>query len=379
MRIAVPKETELFECRVSATPETVKKLIGMGCQVVIEKGAGEASSITDGAFQEAGASIISNVQELYKNADVVLKVQKPIRPPKVSHDEIGLLPPGCVLIGLFYAKSDPEFVEKLRAKNITAFSLDAIPRIARAQRMDALSSQSNIAGYKSVIMGAERLKKMMPLMMTAAGTMTPARVLVLGAGVAGLQAIATAKRLGAVVEAFDTRPAVKEQVESLGGKFLQIDLGDEQTEDAGGYAKELSEETHRKEMELVTKHAKEADIIITTALIPGKPAPLLISEGAVKAMKEGSVIIDLAAEAGGNCAVTEKGKEIVKHGVTVVGYLNIPSRVPFHASQMYARNILNFFLEICPKGKLEIRFENEVVKGALITEAKKVAQEKGVS
>lgn len=362
MKVVIPKETEAFEKRVAATPETVKKMIAAGLEVAVESGAGTESLFSDSDYRDAGASVASDLALLYRDAAILLKVQKP------EKKELDLYPDNAIVIGLLQTRFYPDLVEHFNRKKNTAFSLEGIPRIARAQKLDALSSQSNVAGYKAVLMAADRLKKMMPLMMTAAGTITPARVLVLGAGVAGLQAVATARRLGAVVEAFDTRPVVKEQVESLGGKFLQIDVGQEKTEDAGGYAKELSEETHRKEMALIAKHAKEADIIITTALIPGKTAPLLITEEAVKSMKAGSVIVDLAAETGGNCAVTEKGKEIVKHGVTIVGLLNIPSLAPFHASQLYARNVLNFLFEIYKKGKLSIDLGDEVVQGALATD-----------
>lgn len=362
MKISVPKELDSLEARVSATPETVKKMIAMGYSVTVENNAGEESSFTNESYRNAGATIAENTKSLYEQASIILKVQKP------SDSEIDQYPADSIVIGLLQARLNPALIEKLKSRKVFAYSLELVPRIARAQKMDALSSQSNVAGYKAVIMGADRLKKMMPLMMTAAGTIIPARVLILGAGVAGLQAVATAKRLGAVVEAFDTRPAVKEQVESLGGKFLQIELGQENTEDTGGYAKELSEDTHRREMELVTKHAKDADIIITTALIPGKPAPLLITEDAVRGMKPGSVIIDLAAETGGNCALTEKGKEVVKQGVTIIGHLNLPALVANDASQLYARNILNFLTDLFPKGKTSPNLDDEVIRAALCTD-----------
>lgn len=361
LKIAIPTEITEFECRVAATPETVKKMIATGLSVSVQSGAGEKSSLSDTAFAEAGAEIAKNENALYQNADIILKVARP------QSSEVELFPKNAILIGMLQPRIYTDLVESFNSKGVHAFSLDAIPRIARAQKMDALSSQSNIAGYKAVLMGADRLKKMMPLMMTAAGTITPAKVFILGAGVAGLQAIATAKRLGAVVEAFDTRPVVKEQVESLGGKFLEIEMTASDTEDKGGYAKELDEETHKREMELVTKHAKDSDIVITTALIPGKPAPLLITEDAVKGMRAGSVIIDLAAETGGNCALTEKDREASVHGVTIVGHTNLPSLVPNHASSLYSRNILSFLMEICPKGALTINLEDEVIGAALCT------------
>jgi NAD(P) transhydrogenase subunit alpha len=370
MKIAIPKEIEPGERRVAATPETVKKMAAAGFAVALEAGAGEGSAIADSKFETAGTKVVSDLSSLYAEAEIVLKVRGPVYNEKIDRHEADLLREGSVLIGLLQAKTNPYLVSELAKRKVTAFSLDLVPRIARAQKMDILTSQSNIAGYKAVIMAAERLKRMMPLMMTAAGTITPAKVLILGAGVAGLQAIATAKRLGAVVEAFDTRPVVKEQVESLGAKFIAIEIAAEETK--GGYAQALSEEIEQKERELITQHVQEADMVITTALIPGKPAPLLITEEAVRGMSEGSVIIDLAAEQGGNCALTEKGKEVVKSGVTIVGLVDLPSLVATDASQLYARNLMNFLFELCPKGQLQINLQDEVIRETLVTHEGKI-------
>ncbi len=367
MKVAIPKELAEHERRVAATPDTVKSMLKAGLSVAVESGAGTLSAISDQQYEKAGATVVSDIQTLLGDADVVLKVQAPAQRDDVNRHELDLCKAGAVLIGLLQPRTNPELVTKLAGQNITAFSLDLVPRIARAQKLDALSSQSNVAGYKAVLMAADRLPKMMPMMMTAAGTITPARVFVLGAGVAGLQAIATAKRLGAVVHAFDTRPVVKEQVESLGGKFVQLELDEDNAEDTGGYAKELSEEEHRKEQALVQQYVHDADIVITTAAIPGKPAPKLITEDGVKGMKAGSVIVDLAAETGGNCVLTEPGQEVVKHGVTIVGLLNIPSLVPTHASLLYAKNVSNFLLDICKDGELALDLDDEVVSGSLVT------------
>jgi NAD(P) transhydrogenase subunit alpha len=375
MNIAIPKEIDNHEQRVAATPETVKKMVAAGLIVSIEAGAGTTSSYLDKEYEASGALVIPDVRPLLKDADIILKVQKPVHNDQLRLHEVDLFKEGAVLIGLLQYKASPDLISRLAARKLTAFSLDAIPRIARTQKMDALSSQSNIAGYKAVLMAADRIKKMIPLMMTAAGTIPAAKVFVIGAGVAGLQAIATAKRLGAIVEAFDTRPVVKEQVESLGAKFLAIEIVEE-TEDAGGYAKALSEETHRKEQALIKKRVQESDIVITTALIPGMPAPRLITEEAVSGMKEGSVIVDLAAEAGGNCVLTESGKEVVKYGVTIMGQVNIPSLVANHASQLYARNIVNFLFELYQDGQIRLDLENEILKGTLVTHNGKIFQDK---
>lgn len=361
MNVVVPKETAEFEKRVAATPETVKKMVAAGLTVTVQAGAGQNSFISDQAFIDAGAVIEASPETLYKNADIVLKVQKP------DQNDINCMKAGACLIGLLQPMVDHVLVQSLAAQKVTSLSMDAVPRIARAQRLDALSSQSNIAGYKAVLMGANALTKLMPMMMTAAGTIPAAKVLVIGAGVAGLQAVATAKRLGAIVEAFDTRPVVKEQVESLGGKFIELEMNTD-TEDAGGYAKELSKEDQERQKVLMQEHAKAADIVITTALIPGKKAPILVTEEMVKAMRPGSVVVDLAVDGGGNCELSKAGEEVVVHDVTVIGYRNIPSTMAAQSSALYARNISGLLLDHIKEGKLELDKEDEIVQGSLITE-----------
>jgi NAD(P) transhydrogenase subunit alpha len=346
-------------------PEAVGKLTKAGTDVVVESGAGAGSGHDDVAYRRAGATVVD--RDAAFAADLVVKVQKP------SADEIALLREGAALIATLQPLTNKDAVRALASKRTTAFSMDAIPRVTRAQPMDSLSSQSNIAGYKAVVVAANSLPRFFPMLTTAAGTVTPARVLVLGAGVAGLQAIATARRLGAVVEAFDTRPVVKEQVQSLGGRFLEIELG-EQGEGTGGYAKELSEEAHRKEQELVGKHVKDADVVITTALVPGRRAPILVTADMVRAMKPGSVVVDLAAEMGGNCELTSPGETVVRDGVTIHGEVNWPSTVSVHASQLYSRNVGALLGLLVKDGALSIDLEDEITKGALITHQGEVVQ-----
>lgn len=367
MRIVIPKEIVQNEKRVAATPETVQKLVRAGCEVAVQSGAGSHAFLLDSDFESVGAQVESDPKKLLASGDVVLKVQKPLSERDGSADEIELLKENSVLIAFLYPLLDPDLVERLAARRITAFSMDMIPRIARAQKLDALSSQSNVAGYKAVLMAANALGTMMPMLMTAAGTISPAKVFVIGAGVAGLQAVATAKRLGAVVEAFDTRPAVKEQVESLGARFVDLGFLQAEAEDARGYAKELSDREHAHEQEMIAQHVSAADIVITTALIPGKPAPLLITEEAVQRMKRGSVIVDLAVGGGGNCALTEPGRDVTKHGVTIMGCLNVPSLMALQSSRLYARNVLNLFMEIFREGALHFDLQNEITRDSLIT------------
>jgi len=356
MRIGVVRETAPGERRVALVPETVGRLAKSGNEVIVERGAGEASSFPDRMYTEAGGTI-GNAWD----AELVLKVAKP------SDGELARLREGAVLIAFLSPLTNHDLVRELRRRRVTALSMDAIPRITRAQPMDALSSQATVAGYKAVLLAAAALPKFFPMLTTAAGTIAPAKAFVIGAGVAGLQAIATARRLGAVVEAFDTRPVVKEQVQSLGAKFLEVDLG-ETGEGAGGYAKELSEEAHRKEVQLLAKAVKENDIVITTAAIPGRPAPKLITADMVRSMKPGSVIVDLAAETGGNTELTEAGKVIDVDGVRVDGTTNIPSTMPYHASQMYSRNIQSLLgLMITKEGKLNLDMSDEVIRGTVIT------------
>jgi NAD(P) transhydrogenase subunit alpha len=365
MKIGVPKETMPGETRVGLVPETVGRLSKAGNSVVVERGAGVASAFPDDAYENAGAQIVGDAFD----AELVAKVQRP------TDAEIGKLRPGTVLIAFLQPLVNTDLARTLAERKVTALSMDAIPRITRAQPMDALSSQATVAGYKAVLIAAAALPRFFPMLTTAAGTIAPAKALIIGAGVAGLQAIATARRLGAVVEAFDTRPVVKEQVQSLGAKFLEIDLG-ESGAGAGGYAKELSEDAHRKEVELLAKAARENDIIITTAAIPGRKAPVLITKEMIPTMKPGSVIVDLAAETGGNVELTEPGRTVVVSGVTIIGQLNIPASMPFHASQMYSRNVASLLgLMIKKDGVFDLNLGDEVVKGTVITHGGEVVHE----
>ncbi|MBS0424459.1 MAG: Re/Si-specific NAD(P)(+) transhydrogenase subunit alpha [Proteobacteria bacterium] len=372
MHIGIPAEICGGETRVAATPETVKKYTAKGVhKVSVQSGAGAGASILDSAYQEAGATIVTDVAELYAQSQIVLKVRGP------ESGELAMMRKDAVLLGLL-SPHQKESVDALAQHGLTAFAMEKLPRISRAQNMDVLSSQANIAGYKAVIMAANVYQKFFPMLMTAAGTVKAARVLVLGAGVAGLQAIATAKRLGAVVEAFDVRPAVKEQVESLGAKFVEVPLSDEEkakAETAGGYATEMSDDYKRRQGELVHERAMAADIIITTALIPGRPAPVLIKEETVQAMKPGSVIVDMAVEAGGNCPLSELNKTVVKHGVHLIGIANLPGLVAADASTLYARNLMNFLnLMLDPaSGELKIDRADEIIAGTLLCGGGEVA------
>ncbi|MDE0798445.1 MAG: Re/Si-specific NAD(P)(+) transhydrogenase subunit alpha [Nitrosomonadaceae bacterium] len=365
MFIGIPAEVLDGETRVAATPETVKKFSANGSHVVlIQSGAGVGASITDESFKEAGATIVNDAAELYRLSEIVLKVQAP------DSSEIKMIRKDAVLLGLL-SPHKTEGIASLAAHGLTAFSMEKIPRISRAQNMDVLSSQANIAGYKAVLIAANVYQKFLPMLMTAAGTVKAARILVLGAGVAGLQAIATAKRLGAVIEAFDVRPVAKEQVESLGAKFVEVPLSDEekeQAETAGGYAREMSDDYKRRQGELVHQRALVADIIITTALIPGRPAPVLIHEDTVKEMKPGSVIVDMAVEAGGNCPLSELNKTVVKHGVSLIGIANIPGLVAADSSSLYARNLLNFLnlMLDAESGEFKLDREDEIIAGTLV-------------
>ena len=354
MKVGVPKETAAGERRVALVPDIVAKLVASGIDVVVEPGAGIAASFTDDAFQEAGATL-GNPWE----AEIVAKVRKP------SADEVARLGEGQVLIGFLQPLTDKEGIEQLSSRGVTAFAMESIPRITRAQPMDALSSQATVSGYKAVVLAADRLPKFLPMLMTAAGTVAPAKVLVIGAGVAGLQAIATARRLGAVVSGFDVRPVVKEQVESLGAKFLELGVVGEETE--GGYARELSEDEQRRQQEELEKRIGEFDVVVTTALIPGRPAPKLIPQSAIESMQPGSVIVDLAAEAGGNADLTQADQEVEHQGVTILGPTNLPSTMPYHASQLYARNVSSLVQHLAPEGNLTLDFEDEITAGACVT------------
>jgi H+-translocating NAD(P) transhydrogenase subunit alpha len=369
MKIAIPKERRAHETRVAASPDTVKKFVGLGCTVQVEKDAGLAASFTDDAYVAAGATIAKNAAAVYKDADVVLKVQRPMTADEGT-DEIALIKSGATLFSVLQALTSKDYCEKLAAAGVDAFAMELMPRISRAQSMDVLSSQSNLAGYKAVVDAASEFNRAMPMMMTAAGTVPPARVLVMGAGVAGLQAIATAKRLGAVVYAFDVRAAAKEQVESLGGKFVVVDEeAAKSAETAGGYAKEMGEDYKKKQAQATADQAAKADIIICTALIPGRPAPVLITEEMVKGMKPGSIIVDLAVEAGGNCPLSEYGKIVKKHGVTLMGHANVPGRVASDASMLYAKNIWNFVSTMIDKETktLKPNLSDELVTGTLVS------------
>jgi len=362
----VPKEIVPGETRVAAVPETVKKLIKAGWTVTVESGAGAGCNISDQAYRDAGAQVDGDLAALYQAADVVAKLHAPRQHDALGKHEVELMKPGTVLISFLFPMTNLELVERLRERKVTAFAMDQVPRITRAQSMDALSSQANLAGYKAVILGADHLGKIFPMLMTAAGTVPPARVVILGAGVAGLQALATAKRLGAVVEVSDVRPAVKEQVQSLGGKFIEVETTADM-ETKGGYAKEATEEFLRKQRAVVDQHIMNADVVIGTAQVPGRPAPKLITAEVVQQMKPGAVIVDLAAENGGNCALTEPGKVITKHNVTIVGILNVPSLVPVNASEVYSRNILNVLTLFTNKEQqLNLDFGDEIVAGSVV-------------
>jgi len=372
MKIGVPRETADGETRVALTPQIAGQLIGDGLEVLVQAGAGEASSNLDEAYREAGATIVPDAATLYSRADMVLRVGRP------SDEEIEMLREGTVLIGTLGTLAKPELAERLATRGVTAISMDAIPRITRAQSMDTLSSQATVGGYKAVLLAAERLPKFFPLLTTAAGTIRPARGIIMGAGVAGLMAIGTARRLGAVVEATDVRPVVKEQVESLGGTFIEVEMTEEEkakAETAGGYATEMSDDYKRRQSELIAERVKEADFIVTTALIPGRPAPRLVTDEMVASMKPGSVIIDMAAEMGGNVEGTEAGKEVVRHGVLIVGLTNLPATMPASATQMYAKNLHTLIKHLVKDGSVDLDFEDEITKGATITHGGKVVND----
>jgi NAD(P) transhydrogenase subunit alpha len=364
MQIGIPAEIRAGETRVAATPETVKKLAGSGHhKLLVQSGAGAGCSIPDSEFAAAGAAIVHSAAEAY-GSDIVLKVRGP------EPGELAMLKSGGILIALLapYKKNG---IEAIARTGVTAFAMESLPRISRAQSMDVLSSQANVGGYKAVMLAANAYQRLMPMMMTAAGTIKAARVVIMGVGVAGLQAIATAKRLGAVVEATDVRPETKEQVESLGAKFVEVPLTEAEKELAkgqGGYAREMGDDYKKRQAALIAERIKQADIVITTALIPGRPAPVLVTEAMVKTMKPGSVIVDMAVEHGGNCPLSELDKTVVKHGVQIIGIANLPALVPTDASALYARNLLNFLnLLLDPKtGQLKLNREDEVIAGSLV-------------
>jgi len=369
MKIAILKERRPNETRVAGSPDTVKKFVALGVDVCVEKGAGAAASVTDAEFRNAGATIAADAKTALSGSDVILKIQRPMIDGEKSN-ELANFRPGQTLVCQMYALSEPDFTAALAASGVTGFAMELMPRITRAQSMDILSSQSNLAGYKSVLDAAAEFGRAFPMMMTAAGTVPPARVLIMGVGVAGLQAIATAKRLGAVVSATDVRPATKEQVESLGGTFVAVEdeeFAQAQTE--GGYAKEMSDAYKEKQAALIAETITKQDIVICTALIPGRSAPVLVSEAMVKTMKPGSVIVDLAVEAGGNCPLSKLGKVVSKHGVKIIGHANVPGRVPDDASRLFARNILNFLTPMIGEDgqTLNVDTDDEIVAGTLVT------------
>jgi NAD(P) transhydrogenase subunit alpha len=366
MIVGVPRETVPGERRVALVPELVGKLTKAGLEVLVEPGAGAAAGFLDHSYGESATRLESDV---FARADILLKVQPP------TSEEIGRIREGAILIGFLQPYANAAAIKALSARRVTAFSMELMPRITRAQSMDALSAMSTVSGYKAVMIAANYLPKFFPLLMTAAGTLTPARVFIIGAGVAGLQAIGTAKRLGAVVEAYDTRPVVKEQVESLGAKFVELGLETKDAEAKTGYAKAQSEEFYEQQRQMMMKYVAAADVVIPTALVPGKRAPILITEEMVQGMRPRSVIVDLAAEQGGNCALTEPGQEVVKHGVLICGPINLPSTVPFHASQMYARTVTNYLLHLVKDGKVQLDLSDELTRGPLVTHQGEIVHE----
>lgn len=367
MRLGVPKEIIEGERRVGLVPKVIAKLVESGLEVQVEAGCGKGAFFSDEEYREAGATVVEGASAVY-GADMIAKVRKP------SADEVGMLREGTALVGFLEPLTSLQLVKLLTDRKITSFAMETVPRISRAQRMDALSSQANIAGYKAALIGTNALAKFLPMSMTAAGTIPPAKALVLGAGVAGLQAIATLHRLGARVEGYDIRPAVKEEVESLGAKFVEVPI-EEETEAAGGYAKELSAQAQQKQKAVLREHIQAADLVVSTAAVPGRKAPVLIEEDAVKGMRAGSVIVDLAAEMGGNCALTEAGKAVVKHGVIIHGPTDLVSQMAVNASELYARNVQALLNHLIKDGQLQLDFEDEITKGACITHDGQIVNE----
>ena len=369
MIVGVAKETRAGERRVALVPDAAKQLVGESVEVLVQAGAGAAAGFPDAHYTEAGAAVVADAAALHERASVILRVQPP------ADGEVAALRKGQVLVGLLEPLDRPELARQLADAGVSAFAMELMPRITRAQSMDALSSQSTIAGYRAVLLAATVLPKIFPMLVTAAGTLSPAKVLVIGAGVAGLQAIGTARRLGAVVEAYDTRPAVKEQVESLGARFVELDLDTGDAEDAGGYARAQSEDFYRQQREQLGKRVAQSDVVITTALVPGQDAPRLIEADAVAAMRPGSVVVDLAAAKGGNCALTEPDRVVDHGGVSVIGHTNLPAEIPAHASQMYAKNLVTFLKHLLVEGEIQLDLEDEITKGALLTHEGAIAND----
>ncbi len=369
MIVGVVKETEGGERRVALDPDSVARLIKKGVEVHVQSGAGDGAFHGDAAYEAAGATVVPNAISVWQHSNVILKVNPP------TPDEVGLLQSQAIIIGFLNPLRDPERIQRIAERGASAFSMEMIPRISRAQSMDALSSQSSVAGYKAVLLAASALAKFFPMMTTAAGTVRPARVFVIGAGVAGLQAIATARRLGAEVEAFDIRPVVKEEVQSLGARFVEVEL-EEEAEAEGGYAKEVSEVARKREQDLLAEHVASADVVITTAQVPGKKAPVLVTETMLAAMKPGSVVVDLAADQGGNVELSQPDKEVSYNGVTILGPANLPSSLPIHATQMYAKNLMTLLDVILQDGELRLDLEDEIVDASLVVHAGEVRNER---
>lgn len=375
MTIGVPTETSPGERRVSIVPAGASALVKTGCAVHVAAGAGREAGISDADYEAAGARVVPERASVFAEADVIAQVRGGGANPDSGMADIGQLREGQLLVGFLEPLSAPADIKALADRRATACAMEFIPRTSRAQSMDALSSQANIGGYKAALMAAEYLPRLFPMMMTAAGTITPAHVFVVGVGVAGLQAIATCKRLGAVIQAYDVRPAVKEQVQSVGARFVELELDTADSEGSGGYAQAMDEQFYAKQREMMARVVAENDVVITTAAVPGKPAPVLVTEDMVRSMRPGSVVIDLAAERGGNCEITEPGRTVVKHGVTLVGEVNLPSTVPFHASQMYSNNIVNFLKLMIADGALDADVEDDIVQGATVTRGGEIVNE----
>ena len=384
MIIGIPREILAGERRVALDPPSVKKWVEEGFDVLVEAGAGEQACFVDAEYEAAGARLAPEAAQVFGEAEIVLKVQPPqplVTPPASTAGsnrghEVDLLSEGASLIALLKPLDEPELAQRLAKRRVSAFAMELMPRITRAQSMDALSSQSTIAGYQAVLMAANALPRIFPMMVTAAGTLQPSRLLVIGAGVAGLQALGTAKRLGAITSAYDTRPVVREQVESVGARFVELELSTESAEDAGGYATAQTEDFYQRQRELLGEYVAASDVVITTALVPGQRAPLLIEESAIERMRGGSVVVDLAAEKGGNCACTKPDEEVVEHGVTLIGWTNLPSFVPSHASQMYAKNVTTFLDHLLEEGRLKLDLEDEITAGTLVTHEGRILNEK---
>ena len=367
MTVGVPAELYPGERRVALVPALVPALVKAGLEVRVEKGAGDQAGFPDQAYEERGVNLTTSREELFAAADVILQVHAVGSYPETGQADLKAVRPDQVVVGLFNPLGAPETAAQLAGKGVRAFALELLPRISRAQSMDVLSSMATIAGYKAVLLAAEALNKIFPMMITAAGTLAPAKVFVVGAGVAGLQAIATSRRLGAAVQAYDVRPAVREQVESLEAKFLEIELAAEDGEGSGGYAKAMDEDFYRRQREMMRQVVAESDVVITTAAVPGKKAPILITKEMIEGMRPGSVILDLAAEGGGNCELTQPGQTVETHGVTILGPVNLPSTIPYHASQMYAKNITTFLHNLLDDGQLHLNLEDEIIRGSLLT------------